>query len=147
ARSGNAVRGREVFLNAQKAQCTKCHRVGDTGERYAPELTGLGSRFSKVYIVESILEPSRAISPSFEATIIDLKDGRRLTGLKVEEDDAKLVILDTQAKKHTVSKSEIESRRKSTVSPMPEGLEQSLTEDEFVDLVSYLVSLRAEKKD
>jgi putative membrane-bound dehydrogenase-like protein len=147
ARSGNAARGREVFLNAQKSQCTKCHRVGDVGERYGPELTGLGSRFSKVYIIESILEPSRAISPSFEGTILDLKDGRRLTGLKVEEDDAKLVIVDAQAKKLVVSKADIEGRGKSTVSPMPEGLEKALAEDEFVDLVSFLVSLKAERKN
>jgi putative membrane-bound dehydrogenase-like protein len=147
ARSGNVTRGREVFLNAEKSQCTKCHRVGDVGERYGPELTGLGSRFSKVYIIESILEPSRAISPSFEGTIIDLKDGRRLTGLRIEEDDAKLVILDGQARKLAVPKADIESRGKSTVSPMPEGMENSLTEDEFVDLVSYLVSLKAERKN
>jgi putative heme-binding domain-containing protein len=146
-RSGNATRGREVFLNAQESLCTRCHRVGDVGERYAPELTGLGGRFSKVYIIESILEPSRAISPSYEATIIDLKDGRRLTGLRVEEDNAKLVILDTHAQKHTVATSDIESRRKSTVSPMPEGLEQALSEEEFVDLVSFLVSLKVERKD
>jgi hypothetical protein len=56
-------------------------------------------------------------------------------------------MVDAQAKKHVVSKADIEARGKSTVSPMPEGLEKSLTEDEFVDLVSFLVSLKAERKN
>ncbi len=61
-RGGNADRGKKLFLNAEKTQCLKCHRVGDQGEKIGPELTGLGNRFSRVYIVESILEPSRTIA-------------------------------------------------------------------------------------
>ena len=65
ARAGNADRGRVIFLNVEKSQCLKCHRVGDQGEVAGPELTGVGSRFSRIYLVESILEPSRTIAPSF----------------------------------------------------------------------------------
>lgn len=143
SRAGNPAHGREIFLNLEKSQCAKCHRVGDVGERFGPELTGLGSRFSKVHIIESILEPSRAVSPSFEGVVMDLKDGRSLTGLKVDETETTVVLIDAQAKKHSLVKVDIEARRKSTLSPMPEGLEKALTEDEFVDLVSYLVSLKA----
>ena len=55
------------------------------GEHIGPELTGLGSRFSKAYIVESILEPSRTIAPSFESTLVELKNGKVLSGIKVAE--------------------------------------------------------------
>jgi HEAT repeat protein len=48
SRAGNPARGREVFLNAEKSLCLKCHRIGEQGERIGPELTGLGSRFSKI---------------------------------------------------------------------------------------------------
>src|SRR5205085_10884861 len=55
-RAANPEHGRQIFFNAEKSLCVKCHRVGDQGERVGPELTGLGNRFSKVYIIESILE-------------------------------------------------------------------------------------------
>ena len=144
SRSGNAARGRQVFQNAEKSQCIKCHRVGDTGERHGPELTGLGSRFSKIHIIESILEPSRTVSPSYESLVVNLTNGRSVTGLKIEETDTTLVLLDVQAKKHIVARADIEGRRKSVSSPMPDGLEKTLSIEEFVDLVAYLVSLKAD---
>src|SRR5262249_30028958 len=33
SRAGNPERGRQVFLNAEKSLCIKCHRLGDQGER------------------------------------------------------------------------------------------------------------------
>ena len=44
-------------------------------------------------------------------------------------------------------KDDIEARRKSALSTMPEGLEKRLTEGEFVDLISYLVSLKAQRSN
>src|SRR5439155_18585758 len=55
---GNADRGRETFLNAEKATCIKCHRLGGQGGQIGPDLTGVGRRFSKIHLIESILEPS-----------------------------------------------------------------------------------------
>lgn len=142
ARAGNPERGRQLFFNADKSQCVRCHRVGDQGERVGPELTALGARFAKVYIVESILEPSRTIAPSFESTAIDLKSGKVLIGIKVAESDTTLTLVDSQAQKHVIPKADIEEQRKSAVSAMPEGLEKRFTEDEFVDLVSFLSNLK-----
>jgi len=143
SRAGNPARGKEIFMNAEKSQCLKCHRVGDKGEKFGPELTGLGSRFSKAHIIESILEPSRAISPSFETLVVDLKNERSISGLKVEETGTTVVLVDNQAKKHVLTKSDIDSQRKGTLSTMPDGFEKTFTEDEFVDLISYLVSLKS----
>src|SRR5205823_13266386 len=142
SRAGNPARGREVFLNAEKSLCVKCHRVGEQGERVGPELTGLGNRFSKIYIVESVLEPSRSISPSFETLGISLKSGKVLSGLKVEETEASITVADNEGKKHVLAKADIEEQTRQALSTMPEGLEKRLTEDEFVDLISFLVNLK-----
>lgn len=142
SRAGNPQRGREVFLNAEKSLCVKCHRVGDVGERIGPELTGLGSRFSKVHIVESVLEPSRTIAPSFETVSLALKNGKVVAGVKVAETETSLTLADSQAQKHVVARSDIEALARQPTSAMPDGLEKRLTEDEFVDLLSYLVSLK-----
>jgi quinoprotein glucose dehydrogenase len=60
------VRRPGVFFDAGKGSCFKCHRVGEEGGRIGPELTGLGRRFSRVHLVEAILEPSRTIMPAFQ---------------------------------------------------------------------------------
>ena len=85
------------------------------------------------------------VSPSFESLVIELKNQRTLTGLKVEETDSSLVVVDSLAKKHVVAKTDIEAVRKSALSTMPEGIEKTLKEEEFVDLVAFLVSLKTER--
>jgi putative membrane-bound dehydrogenase-like protein len=139
-RPGNAERGRKVFFDAGKSQCVRCHRLGDQGEGIGPELTGLGDRFSRVYIIESILEPSRTIAPNYQTVVVALKDGRVLTGVKVAEADGTLTLGDGQGNKHQVAKSDIEDQRPSPVSTMPDGLAKQLTTDEFVDLIAFLAS-------
>ena len=69
------MRGRRLFLDTEKSQCLTCHRIGDRGERIGPELTGVGGRFSRIFILESILEPSRSIAPSFATVMVVLTMG------------------------------------------------------------------------
>lgn len=140
--SGNVDRGRALFLNAEKSLCLKCHRVGDHGERVGPELTGIGARFGRVYLIESILEPSRTVVPGFATLRVELKDGRVFTGVNVGETDSLLTLVDQEIKKHDLKKTEILERQPSPLSGMPDGLENRLTEREFVDLIAYLVSLK-----
>lgn len=136
-------RGRRVFLDAEKSQCLKCHRLGDQGEKFGPELTGLGSRFSRIHIIESILEPSRTIASSFQTIQVVLADGRVVTGVTVAETDSTLTLVDSQAKKHVLAKAEIERQQTHAASTMPDGLEKRLTEQEFIDLVAFLSSQTA----
>ncbi len=139
-RAGNAERGRQLFFDAEKSQCIKCHRMGDRGERIGPELSGLGSRFTRVHIIESVLEPSRTIAPAYETVLVALKDGRLLTGTRVSETETTLVLGDSQGQKHEIARSDIDERRAGSVSTMPEGLEKRLSADEFLDLISFLLS-------
>src|SRR5262249_33771761 len=76
SRAGDPERGRKLFFDADKSLCIKCHRLGDQGERVGPELTGIGSRFSRIYVVEAILEPSRTIAPSYGSVRLSLKNGK-----------------------------------------------------------------------
>jgi putative membrane-bound dehydrogenase-like protein len=140
ARTGDPLRGRKLFFDVEKSQCLKCHRLGEQGERIGPELTGIGGRFSRIYIVESILEPSRTIAPSFATLMLVLKNGKTLTGVKVAETDMTLTLADNQGQQHTVTKTDIEQQQPSPVSSMPEGLEKRFTPEEFVDLIAFLMS-------
>jgi putative heme-binding domain-containing protein len=137
---GNADRGRALFFNAERSQCVKCHRVADQGERIGPELTGIGNRFSRIHLVESVLQPSRTVAPSFQAVTVVLSDGQSVTGVAVAEDERRFTLADNQGKKHVLEKSDIEAREPQEVSVMPEGLEKPFSVEEFVDLIAFLVS-------
>jgi putative heme-binding domain-containing protein len=140
SRKGDPERGRALFLNADKTQCLKCHRLGDQGGRIGPDLTGVGGRFSRIYLIESILEPSRTIAPSYQTWMIILKDGRQLSGIKLAETDQILTVGDNQGTRHEVKKADIDKQRPVPQSTMPDGLEKRLTTAEFVDLIAFLAS-------
>ena len=145
AGGGNPARGREVYLNAEKTGCMKCHRLGDQGQAVGPDLTGAGRRFSRIHMIESILEPSRVIAPAFRNLSVRLKDGQELTGVRVGETEFVLTLGDAQGQSHAVKKEQIEDLQILELSLMPEGLESGLTDAEFVDLVEFLAG-QAEQK-
>ncbi|MFQ5731758.1 MAG: HEAT repeat domain-containing protein, partial [Planctomycetaceae bacterium] len=137
---GSALRGREVFRDAKKANCLNCHRLGAAGGNIGPDLTGVGRRFSKIHIVEAILEPSRTIAPSYATVSVALSSGRVLSGVRIAETTTQLTLGDNQGKIHTIAKSEIERTRVQSKSTMPEGIEKQLTDRQFLDLIAFLQS-------
>ena len=130
----------KLFFDKEKSLCLKCHQLGDQGERIGPELTGVGGRFARIYIVESILEPSRTIAPSFGTLVVTLNNGKVLTGVKVAETATMLTLADNQGTRHTLVKADVEKQQPSPLSTMPDGLEKRFTEDEFIDLIAFLAS-------
>jgi putative heme-binding domain-containing protein len=106
----------------------------------------LGGRFSRAYIIESILEPSRTVSPSFESTSVTLHSGQVLAGIVTAQTEASITLVDGEGKKHVLARSAIEETKKHPGSAMPDGLEKRLTEAEFVDLVSYLAGLKGPRR-
>jgi putative membrane-bound dehydrogenase-like protein len=138
--AGDRDRGRKLFLNTEKSQCLKCHRLGGQGERIGPELTGVGARFSRIFIAESILEPGRTIAPSFMTVAVALKDGRVFSGVRAGETNLSLTLADQHGQKHVLAKASIEEQRTQPQSTMPEGLAERFTSAEFLDLIEFLTS-------
>lgn len=140
AKPGNAERGKKLFQDVAKSQCLKCHRLGDQGEKIGPDLTGIGNRFARVYLIESILEPNRTIAPSYETLQVQLQDGRVLNGVRMAETPEALTVGDIKGDKHLIPRKHIDVVRPLTISTMPDGLERTLSADDFVDLIAFLVS-------
>ncbi len=140
SRSGNAERGRKLFFDLEKSHCLKCHRLAGQGEQIGPELTGIGSRFSRIHIIESILEPSRTVAPSYQTVELLLADGREFNGILVGEKEGMVTLADSQGTRHLLPKSAIREQRLHSLSAMPEGLEKGWSSDEFIDLIGFLVS-------
>ncbi len=131
--------GKTAFI---QAQCILCHRLGKTGGSVGPELAAVSSRLTSRDILESILEPSKVLPEQYQNTLLTLKDGDELAGRIISEDDEKLVVrIDPiHETRMEVRKAEIESRRVSKVSPMPEGLVNFMNENQIWDLIAYVQS-------
>jgi putative membrane-bound dehydrogenase-like protein len=137
---GNAANGAKVFRNVNGANCIKCHQIGDEGQMIGPPLTVVGSKLSKAQLYEAILYPSNAIEMGYETWVIKTKSGQVITGLKAEDTPDQVTLKDSDGKFHDVPTDEVARKVKQNISLMPEGLSQSMTQQELVDLVEYLSS-------
>ena len=139
---GDADSGRRLFFSSVGARCNACHQVDGRGGRVGPDLTLIGHTSSRDRIIASILQPSQEIAPEFQSWLLVTKDGKTLTGLRLQKpgDDGVEDYADPAGKKFSLRSDEIESREASTTSIMPDGLEQSVSIDDLRDLVTFLTS-------
>ncbi len=138
---GDAEAGKAIFFQRPDASCTRCHKVGEEGGEIGPVLTGIGSRQSREYILESIVAPNAKIVPGFDSVIVATKKGVSYAGILKKETDTELEINSTEDGIIKVKKSDLESRAKG-MSPMPEGMGQILSKDDLKNLVEFLASLK-----
>ncbi len=124
--------GRKVF----ERSCLQCHKLYGEGGDVGPELTG-SDRANLDYLLENVLDPSASVGRDYQMVVVATEDGRLLTGIVREQNDA-AVVLQTANERVVVSRDEIEAMRPSGESMMPEGLFEKLTPEEVRDLVAYL---------
>jgi len=138
-RGRDFTRGRAVF---RSAQCGACHRFNGEGGAVGPDLTGVGTRFSRQDVWRSITEPSRVISEQFQARTFTLKDNRSVTGRLMEKNVDRIVVeVDPlTGKQEEMKGADVISETLSRVSPMPEGLLSGFQREEILDLLAYLES-------
>ncbi|MEQ1829508.1 MAG: hypothetical protein ABL921_26325, partial [Pirellula sp.] len=76
----------------------------------------------------------------YQVYTILLDTGEILSGLVTGETANSITIKQASGTTRTISRDEIEGLRNSTVSLMPEGLEQTLTQQDVADLIAFLRS-------
>lgn len=143
ARDGEPARGAAVFFRAEMA-CHRCHVV-DGGTSPGPDLSRLDKKTSDQALVESVLTPSKALAAGFQATSLDLQDGRTLIGIIRGETPAEITLCDASQPgvEIKVAKKNIEARTALSQSIMPAGqVNQLAGRQEFLDLIRYLLELR-----
>jgi putative heme-binding domain-containing protein len=131
---GKADNGRQIFERV----CVACHKVGDKGAEFGPDLTHVATRLKKEEIIESIVDPNAKVDPKFVATNITTKDGEELSGLVAAEDANSVTMVLGAGVKQLIKKSNIETRQALKVSSMPDGLAEGMSPEEFLDLVEFL---------
>jgi putative membrane-bound dehydrogenase-like protein len=140
---GDAAAGERLFFHPRFASCYRCHEYAGRGAKIGPDLTTIHRTATREKILQSILDPSREVGPSFVPWLIETTDGRALTGLYVgEEVDGRHRYADASGKIFFVHPNEIERREAAKQSIMPADLGKTLTDEELRDLAAFL--LRAE---
>jgi cytochrome c oxidase cbb3-type subunit III len=138
-RVGNPARGRAIFEG--KGACTRCHRVAGRGPRLAPDLSDVGIVRTPAAIQRTLLDPSSAMLPINRPVRIVTKDGRTVTGRRLNEDTYSVQLIDSEERLRSIAKSDIRRLEAATVSPMP-SYATTLTTDELSDLIAHLLTLR-----
>lgn len=149
---GNAEHGKELFHRS--ARCGTCHMVEGKGGRLGPDLTAAGSMRSAESLVDSVRNPSRRLAQGvkeaakefpqeYETVTVTAADGKKITGVTLNEDSFSLQMMDADEKVHLFEKDKLKSFEKSRESLMPPYDPKMLSDKDLNDLVAYLVSVGA----
>ena len=133
--AGDVKRGRKVY---EDLNCAKCH---DGGRRLGPQLAGVTKRFSRDDLFRSIIAPSEQVPMRYAAVIIETVDGKLITGTVIYDSVDGVTLSDSSGNTIRVNQADIESRRRSMKSIMPNGLLDQSGDSAWADLDVYLRSL------
>ena len=116
--------------------CVQCHTLFETGGKVGPDLTG-SNRGDLDYLVQNMADPNAVIPNEYRSSTIDLKDDRVLTGIVRQQDNQSVTVV-TANEVLTLPRGEIKSIQQNELSMMPEGLLDTLKDQEIRDLIYYL---------
>jgi len=125
-----------------RSGCGNCHRIGNTGSIYGPELTRIGAGRSLEYLRESILDPSADIADNYAGVTVVTQEGRRISGVRINEDTFTVQIRKPDQAFGLFDKSQIKEVIHETKSMMPAY--KSLSATDFQNLLAYLETLRGQ---
>ena len=138
---GDAEVGRKIFFEKSEVSCLRCHKVNGVGGEVGPDLTGIGKKYQRDYLLESIVDPNKQIAKGYESIAITLTSGLIKIGILKSEDAKEVRIMTPEGQLLSIPKADIEERA-SGPSAMPGDLIQKLSRTEVRDLVEFLAGLK-----
>lgn len=140
-RIGSSARGREVVEG--KGACLSCHRISGIGSRVAPDLSDIGAARPPDALHRSLIDPSSGMMPINRPVLITMKDGRTISGRRLNEDTFTVQLIDGKERLHSIVKSDMRAYVVETRSNMP-SYSGRLTDEELSDVIAYLLTLRGQ---
>ena len=131
--SASKGRGRVVFNQL----CATCHTLYGEGAALGPDLTGSG-RDNLDYLLENIVDPGAVVTADFRMTVVKLKDGRTLNGF-IAARAGRTLTIKSMTESHTIERDDVSGLEELPQSMMPDGLLETLTEEQRRDLIAYLM--------
>jgi putative membrane-bound dehydrogenase-like protein len=139
---GDKGNGQKVFAS-QIAKCSSCHVVNGQGKEVGPNLSEIGSKLSRQAFFESIIFPSAGISHNYELYSAIQKDGTIFNGIMISSTDDSVTLRNAESITKTIKTADLEEPLvKQKVSIMPADVAKQLSQEELVDVVEYLTTLK-----
>ena len=129
--TGDAKHGHQMV-----AVCLACHKLKGEGNDVGPDLGTVANKPID-QLIESILDPNRAVEQRYVTQSLKLKDGSEKVGIIVEENPNN-VTLRTLVGVELVLIKDIASRRSTNRSLMPDGLEAALKPQDIADILAWM---------
>ena len=139
-RKGDVKAGRVVFHTT--GTCAKCHQVNGQGKEIGPDLSEIGKKLSKQAMFESILYPSAGVSHNYETYTAVTFDGNIINGLLISQTDEEISLKNADGFVKTIPTDDVDELVKQDISLMPADLQKVMSEEELVNVVEYMMTLK-----
>jgi cytochrome c oxidase cbb3-type subunit 3 len=138
APTGDAGNGERIF----KANCSSCHRVEGRGGQLGPDLSRIGSGRPRAGLLTKLRGSSDFVRPGYEPVTLVTRDGERLRGVKKNEDEFSIQIMDMRERLQGYLKADLTEFAIDKQSVMPVYGPDRLNDRDLDDLLQYLTGLR-----
>jgi quinoprotein glucose dehydrogenase len=138
AQSGDAGKGKALV---ESNGCLACHRIGDTGSRVGPNLSGIGSRRTAERLQRSLVAPDEEVLAENRFVEVVLKDGSVVRGRLLNHDATSVQLLDMKEQLRSFQAPEFRGYTIVTKGLMP-SFETKLSPQEVAAIVAFLGSLK-----
>ncbi len=133
ALTADPLAGEKVFFQ----NCATCHRLHGQGFNVGPNLQSVMGRDKKSLLTD-LLNPNAALAPQYQVYIVKTPTQDLVSGIIVADTPAGLTLRRANAEETTVLRKDILELKAWPASMMPEGLENSLSPQNFADLLEFL---------
>jgi putative heme-binding domain-containing protein len=137
---GDTIAGERLYTSQG---CIACHSVDPKAEQKGPYLGASGAKFTRDYLIESILDPNKVVAQGFQTSLLRMKDGTVKMGFVTAEADGVVELRDIAGQVSKVKRTDVSEETHLPNSMMPPGLAGNLTVEEFTSLIEYLVPLKS----
>ena len=113
--------------------------MGGKGKQVGPNLDGIGNR-GLARLCEDILTPNRNVDVAFRSSTILTDEGKVFVGLLKNSKGEQWILIDNKGDEIQIAEQSIDEHKKSMLSPMPANLGEALSDEQFRNLLAYLLS-------
>ncbi|MEZ6046619.1 MAG: c-type cytochrome [Planctomycetaceae bacterium] len=132
---GNPIRGSLVF----RRTCAACHQVREVGTNIGPNIAALSDK-SVGNVALAVFDPNKAVEGQYRGYTVIMNDGLVFGGMIVAESSSSITLADSNGKKRTFLRADIEELINTRKSFMPEGLEKNVSHQDLADILAFIRS-------
>jgi putative heme-binding domain-containing protein len=133
---GDAQKGETVYWGA--GGCAACHRLQGKGGRIGPDLSRIGVTRSRTALIRAIRQANDHLALGYEPVTVVLRDGRRVRGVRKNEDTFSIQMMDTTERLLGFRKADVAQVIDERQSLMPDYDSRRLTDADLDDMLAYL---------